>query len=555
MNSIQGQTLGGEFDVVIIGAGVTGLHQLYTVRQLGLSVRAYDCAGGVGGTWYWNRYPGCTFDSESHTYAYAFSDELLQEWDWKHLYSKQPDTERYLNLVADKFDLRRDIQLNTMVEGATWLEDEHRWDVVLDTGVSVRARYVIASVGILSAPANYVPDFPGIETFTGLAVHTSRWPEEGIDFEGKRAAVIGTGSTGVQLIPHVAQEAGHLTVFQRTPTYCGPLHNREVTAEEQAEWKASYSKIFDQCRNSPAGFLYEYDPRPTMQVPKEERLAIYEKLWARPGFEKWLGNFFDITLDPEANEDFAEFVRAKIRARVNDPAVADKLVPTDHPFGAKRIPMETDYYETYNRDNVLLVDVRETPIIEITPKGIRTSDREYELDVIIFATGFDAFTGGLTHMHIAGEDGVTLKEAFTDGPRTLLGMMTSGFPNFFTAVPRAFCNFPRCAEVVVDWITDCLKYMEGNDMTKIVPTPQAEKAWGEHVDSFSQDLLIAQPGVPSWFNGGNIPGKKVKFLLYANTLPGFREKVQEYADNDYEGFEVDRLEAKSTAALASERPA
>ncbi|OBH10413.1 NAD(P)/FAD-dependent oxidoreductase [Mycobacterium sp. E1747] len=549
MDSIQNDKAASQYDVVIIGAGVTGLHQLYCVRQLGLSVRAYDCAGGVGGTWYWNRYPGCCFDSESHTYAYAFSEELLQEWDWKHLYSKQPDTERYLNYVADKFDLRRDIQLNTMVEEASWAEDEHKWHLRLSTGEHVEARYVIAAVGILPVTANYIPDFPGIDTFTGLALHTSRWPQEGIDFEGKRAAVIGTGSTGVQLIPHVAAEAAQLTVFQRTPTYCGPLHNQEVTPEMQQQWKATYDEIFEQCRQSPAGFLYEYDPRPTLEVPKEERIALYEKLWARPGFEKWLGNFFDITLDADANEDFAKFVRDKIRARIKDPAVAEKLVPTDHPFGTKRIPMETDYYETYNRDNVLLVDVRETPIVEITPTGIRTSDQEYEFDVIIFATGFDAFTGGLTHMNIRGENGVTFKEAFAEGPRTLLGMMTSDFPNFFTAVPRAFCNFPRCAEVVVDWITDCLKYLEANGTTKIAPSPQAEIAWGEHVDEMANELLLVKSNVPSWFNGGNIPGKKVQFLLYANTLPGFREKVQEVADKGYEGFVMERLETSSSVSV------
>lgn len=536
-----------DYDVIIIGAGVTGLHQLLMIRRLGLSVRAYDAAGGVGGTWYWTRYPGCCFDSESQSYAYGFSEELAQEWDWKHLYSMQPDTEKYLNLVADKFDLRKDIQLNTKVESLEWLANDHVWKADMSTGETIYARFVIAAVGIQSAPAAYIPAFPGVAQFKGQALHTSRWPHEGVDFAGKRVGVIGTGSTGVQLIPIVAETAAHLAVFQRTANYCAPLRNAEVSDELQQKWKDNYHEIMKFCRNSPAGFPFEADPRRAMDVPKEERYALYERLWERPGFEKWLGNFHDIMSDPDANEDFSEFIRGKIRARVKDPVLAEKLVPKDHGFATRRPPLETNYYEAYNRSNVELVDLHETPITEITETGIRVGDREIELDIIVFATGYDAFTGGLTHMKIIGENGETLEKAYADGPRSLLGMMTSSFPNFFTAVPRANCNFTRCAEVVVDWITDCIRYLHDRGLTRIEPTRAAEEEWDAHVASFAENLLLVKNNVPSWFTGANIPGKKVKFILYANTLPGFREKVSDVAAAGYTGFETASLREMESA--------
>ena len=439
-----------QYDVVIIGAGVAGLYQLYRIRQLGLSVRVFDDGGGVGGTWYWNRYPGCRFDSESYTYGYSWSEELLQEWDWKEHFSGQPENERYLNYVADKFDLRRDIQLNARVTSAVFDEKENRWELALASGQRVRARFVIAAVGLLSA--HYVPNIAGIDSFKGESYHTSRWPKENVNLVGKRVAVIGTGATAVQLIPVIAKEVGHLTVFQRTPNYCAPLRNSLIDPETQRKIKASYPEIFKKCRETPAAFMHDFDPRKTLEVPKEERLALYEELWAQPGFKKWLGNFHDIMIDKEANEDFAEFVRNKIRARVKDPVVAEKLVPKDHPFGSKRIPLETEYYEAYNRDNVLLVDLKETPIESITPKGIKTSEKEYEFDVIIYATGFDAVTGALTRIDIRGEGGQTLKDKWTDGPRNYLGLQTAGFPNFFIANAAAFCNVPRCIEIVVEWI-------------------------------------------------------------------------------------------------------
>ena len=521
-----------QFDVIIIGAGLTGLYQLYRIRQLGLSVRVFEDGGGVGGTWYWNRYPGCRFDSESETYAYSWSEELLQEWDWKEHFSGQPENERYLNYVADKFNLRPYIQLNARVKSAVYDEKENRWEVELESGQRARARFVIAAVGILSA--RYVPDIPGIDSFKGESYHTGRWPHEPVKFAGKRVGVIGTGATAVQLIPIVANEAAHLTTFQRTANYCAPLRNSPVTPETQKKFKASYREIFKKCNETPTGFVYDFDPRKTFDVPLEERLARYEELWAKPGFEKWLGNFHDIMTNPDANEDFAEFIRNKIRARVKDPVVAEKPVPKSHPFGSKRIPRETNYYEAYNQDNVLLVDLNETPIERITAKGIKTSNKEYEFDIIIYATGFDAVTGALTRIDIRGEGGQSFKEKWADGPRTYLGLLTAGFPNFFIANSAAFCNFPRCSEMVVEWISDCIGYLQKKNLKRIAPTPEAEEAWVEHANALTEGTLFAKGN--SWFVGANIPGKKRVFLLYANTAPAYRKKCAEVAANGYEGF-------------------
>ncbi len=522
-----------QFDAIVIGAGVSGLYQLYRLRELGLSVRCFEDGSGVGGTWYWNRYPGCRFDSESETYGYSWSKELLQEWNWKEHFSGQPENEQYLNFVADKFNLRPNIQFNSRVKSAVYDEKANRWDVQLENGQRARAQFVVSAAGILSA--RYTPPFPGIDSFKGQSFHTSRWPKEKVDFTGKRVACIGTGATAVQLIPIVAKEAGHLTVFQRTPNYCAPLRNGLVSPETQNQWKASYDNIHKRVRETPAAFMHDFDPRNTFDVPKEERLARYEELWAQPGFSKWLANFHDIMTSREANEDFAEFVRNKIRARVKDPVVAEKLCPKDHPFGSKRIPLETEYYEAYNQDNVLLVDVRETPIEAITPKGIKTSGKEYEFDVIIYATGFDAITGALTSMDIRGEGGQTLKDKWANkGLSTYLGLQTAGFPNFFIATNAAFCNYTVCAESIVEWITDCIRYMREKGLKRIAPTPQAEEAWVEHANELGSLTLLSD--AKSWFMGSNIPGKKRAILLYANTAPAYRQKCEEVAAKGYEGF-------------------
>ncbi len=527
-----------QFDVIIIGAGISGLFQLLRVRELGMSVRAYEAGSGVGGTWYWNRYPGARFDSESYTYGYSFSEELLQEWSWKEHFSGQPENERYLNYVADKFDLRRDITFNTSVAGATWDEKDKRWEVRLADGSRVRAHYVITAVGILSA--TNIPPFPGVDSFKGQSFHTSRWPKERVDFTGKRVGVIGTGATAVQLITEIAKEVGHLTVFQRTANYCAPLRNGPIDDETQAKIKASYPDIFKKTSETFAGFIHDQDPRSVFEVSPEVREAFFEELWLRPGFAKWFGNFHDVLSNREGNEFFAEFVRKKIRERVKDPAVAELLSPRNHPFGTKRVPMESGYYEQFNRENVLLVDVRKSPIERITPKGVKTADKEYELDVIIYATGFDAVTGTLTRIDFRGEGGQSLKEKWADGPQTYLGIQTAGFPNLFTLVGphngATFCNMPRCIEQNVEWVTDCLRYLRDKGIDRIEATPKAEEEWTDHVNELAQGTLLAE--ADSWFFGANIPGKKRTVLMYLGGAQLYKKKVEEVAAAGYEGFRL-----------------
>ena len=524
-----------EFDAIVVGAGVTGLYSLYRLRELGFSVQSLEGGSGVGGTWYWNRYPGARFDSESYTYGYSFSKELLQEWDWKELYSGQPENERYLNYVADKFDLRRHIRLNSRVASAVFDDSNNCWEVEVEDGYRARAQFLITAVGILSA--YYVPDFEGIDSFEGQWCHTGRWPKEGMDLAGKRVGVIGTGATGVQLITEIAKEVGHLTVFQRTANYCAPLRNRFIDDETQREIKASYPEIFEKCLETPGSFMHQFDPRSALEVSSEERLQQYESLWAEPGFKKWLSNFYDVMMPGEANEDYAEFVRNKIRERVHDPEVAEKLVPKDHMFGSKRLPCESGYYEVYNQDNVLLVDVREAPIQRITPKGLETADASYEFDVLIFATGYDAVTGSLNRMNIQGLGGETLKDKFADGPRTYMGISSSGFPNLFTVNAASVGNFVRAAEPLVDWVTECIRNVRDRGHTRICATPDAEEEWVQHVAEGGAKILRTQAN--SWFVGANIPGKARVLLTAPDSAPAMRAKRAEVASNGYEGFAIE----------------
>ena len=521
-----------KFDAIIIGAGVTGLYQLYCLRQLGLSARIFEHGSGVGGTWYWNRYPGARFDSESYTYGYSFSEELLQEWEWKEHFSGQPENERYLNHVADKFDLKRHIQFNARVASAVYDEGMDCWEVQTDAGQRAQGQFLITAVGLLSA--HYVPEFKGIETYEGAWCHTGRWPKEGMDLAGKRVGVVGTGATGVQLITEIAKEVGHLTVFQRTANYCAPLRNGPIDADMQREIKANYPEILRRCNETSGSFMHEFDPRSALEVSPEERIEQYEKLWAEPGFKKWLSNFHDVMLPGEANEDYAEFVRGKIRERVHDPVVAEKLVPKDHMFGSKRLPCESGYYEVFNQDNVLLVDVREAPIDRITPGGIKTTNAEYELDVIIFATGYDAVTGSLNRIHVVGDGGQTLKDKFAEGPRTYLGIQSAGFPNLFTINAASVGNFVRAAEPLVEWVTDCISYVRGHEFTRISPSPQAEEAWTKHVNEDGANTLRTK--ADSWYVGANIPGKARALLTSPDSAPVMRAKREKVAANGYEGF-------------------
>ena len=532
--SIAGGT--PDFDVIVIGAGITGIYAIYRLREMGSSALCFEAGSGVGGTWYWNRYPGARFDSESYSYGYSFSEELLKEWEWTERFAPQPETLRYLNFVADKFDLRRDMRFNERVAAVHYNEEENLWQVSTENGTRASARFVITGVGGLSAP--FYPDFKDADKFKGESWHTATWPHHDVDLSDKRVGVIGTGATAVQMITEVAKNVGDLTVFQRTANYCKPLHNGLIDAASQREIKASYPEIFEKCRNSFGGFIHDFMPTSALAVSAEERNAFFEKAWNEPGFGFWLGSYIDILTDPEANELVATFVREKIRARIDDPAVADMLVPTDHRFGTKRVPLESGYFEAYNRDNVHLVDIKKTPIECFTETGIKTTDAEFEFDVIIYATGFDAVTGTLNRIDIRGREGLALKDKWADGPATQLGMLTVGFPNLFMVGgphnASSFCNVPRCLEQNVEWITECMGYLRSHGHAWIEATPAGETAWTQHVlDSADATLL---PETDSWFMGANIPGKKRVFLNYVGGVQNFRAKCDEVAAAGYAGF-------------------
>ncbi len=525
------------FDAIIIGAGIAGMYQLYRLRALGLSVRVFETGTDVGGTWYWNRYPGARFDSESYSYGYSFSDELLKEWDWTEHFSAQPETLRYLNFVADKFDLRKDIQFNTRIAAATFDAAENVWEIATEKGAHARARFLITAVGPLSA--HTLPNIAGRDSFEGLACHTARWPHEPVDFTDKRVGVIGTGATGVQVIQEVAKTAGHLTVFQLQPNFCAPLHNSPIDEKTQGEIHASYPEIFDNCRASHGGFIHQPDPRSALEVPAEEREAFWEKLYSEPGFGIWMGNFADILINEESNALITAFIGKKIRERVKDPEVAEKLVPSDHGFGTRRVPLETHYYEVYNQHNVELVDINANPIERITPKGIKTRNVEYAFDIIIYATGFDAITGAFDRIEIRGEAGMQLKDKWSDGPRTYLGLQVAGFPNLLTLVgphnAATFCNIPRCIEQNVDWVTNLIGHMRDKHYERISATEAAENEWTKHVYDIASLTLISK--TPSWFNGANLnlPDKKQTFLAYAGGSPAYTAKCDEVAARGYEG--------------------
>ncbi|MGH7818234.1 MAG: flavin-containing monooxygenase, partial [Candidatus Binatia bacterium] len=420
-----------ELDAVIVGAGFSGLYMLYRARDvLGLKARVYEAGDGVGGTWYWNRYPGARCDSESYYYSYSFSEELEQEWEWSSRYPEQPEILRYLNHVADRFGLRRDIQLGTRVTRAAFDEATDRWEVRTDKGDVVSARFLISAVGCLSA-AN-IPKLEGLDRFEGEWYHTGAWPHDGVDFRGKRVGQIGTGSTGIQAAPVIAVEAEHLFVFQRTPNFSVPARNAPLAPETTREVKANYRGIRRLSRDSFGGFPFKFTDRSALEVSEEERRATYERLWQEGGLKFVFDSFCDLLFNKAANDTAAEFIRGKIREIVKDDAVARKLLPTDHPYATKRPPIDTDYYETFNRDNVTLVDLRQSPIVEVTPRGLRTTEAEYDLDIIVFATGFDAMTGSLLKIDVQGSSGRSLREKWAEGPRTYLGLQIAGFPNLFT---------------------------------------------------------------------------------------------------------------------------
>jgi cation diffusion facilitator CzcD-associated flavoprotein CzcO len=526
------------YDAIVIGAGVSGLYQLYRLREAGFTVRVFEAGSDVGGTWYWNRYPGARFDSESWTYGYSFSEEVLQEWEWSEHFSGQPETLRYLNYIADKFDLRRDIQFDTRVTAATYDESVQRWTVEYEGG-SASAQFLIPAIGLLSVPT--LPTIDGMDSFEGLSFHTGQWPHEPVDFTGKRVAVIGTGATGVQVIQAVAQTAGTLTVFQRRPNWCAPLHNSPISSGEQLKIKSSYPEILALCNETFGAFVHRPDERMALDVTPEEREALWEKLYAEPGFGIWMANFRDLLIVEDANRLISEFIARKIRERVHDPDLAEKLIPKDHGFGTRRVPLESGYYEVFNQDNVSLVDLMETPIVSITSTGIKTADAEYPFDIIIYATGFDAVTGAFDRVDIRGIGGERLVDHWAEGPRTYLGIQYAGFPNLLAIVgphnATTFCNMTRCVEHNVDWITGLICYMRDNSYTSVAPTPEAEEAWTRHVDEISSMFLFTK--VDSWFTGinRNLSAKQRRHVVvYPGGAPAYRARCAEVLANGYEGF-------------------
>jgi cation diffusion facilitator CzcD-associated flavoprotein CzcO len=527
----------GDVDAVVIGAGFAGLYMNYRLRdQMGLRVQVFEAGDGVGGTWYWNRYPGARCDSESYIYCYTFDQDLLQEWEWSGKYPEQPEILRYLEHVADRFDLRRNIKFGTRVIGARWDETTNRWTVETDQGDVVTTPYLVTAVGCLSS--GQVPNIPGLDSFRGDWYHTGSWPHEGVDFSGKRVGVIGTGSSGIQSIPVIAQQAGHLTVFQRTPQYTVPARHGTVDKAFLDDVKSRYDEIIEKCRWSLGGQPYAPLDRSALSVSDEEREAIYEAAWQEGGFKFILSSFSDISTDRRANDTASEFIRRKIREIVKDPDVAEKLVPVDHPFTSKRPLIDTNYFETYNRDNVTLVDIRHAPIVEITPTGIRTEDAHYELDIIVFATGFDAMTGTFNRMNIVGRDGQLLRDKWAGGPLTYLGVATAGFPNLFMITgpgsPSVLSNMPVSIEQHVEWISDLIAHMRANGIASAEPDPQAEDEWVAHANELASQTMYML--ADSWYLGANIPGKPRVFMPYVGGVGPYRQKCDEVAAAGYEGF-------------------
>ncbi|MCY1278898.1 Phenylacetone monooxygenase [compost metagenome] len=504
-------------------------------------MKVYEAGDDVGGVWYWNRYPGAKCDIESIYYNYTFSEELLQEWTWESRYPDQPSILRYLNHVADRFDLRRGIQFNTRVLGAQYDADSRRWQVRCDDGSVVSARYFISAAGVLSS--SNTPDFAGLDQFEGEAFHTGQWPHQPVDFTGKRVGVIGTGSSGIQAIPVIAEQAGHLFVFQRTPQYSTPAGNQPYAAEFIREVKANYGEIKQIMRQSWAGA-----PAPTigdsaLVATPEERQSTYEARWQEGG---WLMTLYrDLIVDADANATVGEFIRGKIRSVVRDPAVAEKLMP-NYQYATKRPVLDTGYFETFNRDNVTLVDVKSAPIVEFTAKGLRTSEGEYELDAVVFATGYDAITGSLFRMDIRGRDGVALKDKWADGVRSYLGLSTAGFPNFFTITgpesPSVLTNMVLSIEQHVEWIADCIEHMRAQGALSIEATPEAEMGWSQHCKEVADTTLF--PRADSWYTGANIAGKSRGFPIYVAGANVYRDICDRVAANGYEGFVLESGEQR-----------
>ena len=531
-----------DLDAVVVGAGFSGLYMLHRLRQLGLSARVYEAARDVGGTWYWNRYPGARSDADSMVYCFSdrFSEELLREWEWSERYPAQPEILRYLQWVTDKLDLGRDIQFNTRVTAAAYDESRNRWAVTTDRGDHASARYLIVAVGLLSDPN--VPAFEGLETFEGEWYHTARLPHEGVDFTGKRVAVIGNGATAVQIVPEVAKHAAHVFEFVRNPYHCLPARNHPLDADDWQEIHSHHKEIWEQARNNFGGFPYADFLGAALEFSPEDRQRVYEEGWRKGGFPLAFSTFADVVTDMEANDTFMEFLRAKIHEIVRDPDVADEVMPKD-PFVTKRPPLEHGYYAALNRDNVTVVDMKRSPIENVTAKGISTREGDYEVDMILIATGFDAFTGSVLAMNIRGRDGLELREKWADGPRDYLGLMVNGFPNMFMLYcgpynPAILTNAPTLIEQQGEWIVECLEHLRAHGYNSVEPLKEAEDQFVELHQQIADATLI--PKTASWWTGTNIDGKTRTLLSWCGGFPEYRRVCDEAAAGGYEGLALSK---------------
>src|SRR5438045_212293 len=538
------------YDVVVVGAGFAGMYMLHKLRGLGLSVRVYEQGGDVGGTWYWNRYPGARCDVESMQYSYSFSDELQQEWDWSERYAPQPEILKYANHVADRFNLRSDIQLNTRVDRAVFDESASTWQVTTSDSKTVRAKFVVLGTGCLSNAR--MPDIKGLSEFKGKVYHTGHWPHEPVDFTGQRVAVIGTGSSGIQSVPVIAEQASQLTVFQRTPNFSIPARNAALTAEERQAFRAKYPEIRRFAREEARNGIYtEIPDRGALDDGDNERRSKYEARWARGGLT-FMSVYNNLAIDKAANDTAANFVREKIAEIVEDPETARLLQPNNHPIGAKRICIDSDYYAAFNRPNVKLVDIRSNPIEQILPNAVRAGGKDYEVDALVLATGFDAMTGSVAKIDIRGRDGQTLNQKWAEGPKTYLGLMSAGFPNLFIITgpgsPSVLSNMIVSIEQHVDWIGDCIAYMRDRGLTTMEAKKDAEENWVAHVNEVAHTTLYPQAN--SWYMGANIPGKPQIFMPYIGGVGVYRQICNDVAANGYERFTVEAAQRQQDVAAS-----
>ncbi|HEX7923644.1 MAG TPA: NAD(P)/FAD-dependent oxidoreductase [Bradyrhizobium sp.] len=537
-NGSNGARATTKLDAVVVGAGVAGLYQLFRLREQGLSVKAIDAGSSVGGTWYWNRYPGARFDSEGHTYQYLFSEELYKGWSWSERFPGQPEIERWLNYVADRLDLRKDIQFGTTVRSAHFNEATQRWHVTTDKGEVIDAQFLVTCCGMLSAPH---VSFPGQETFKGELFHTARWPKGPIELAGKRVGVVGNGATGIQVIQSIAGEVGHLKVFIRTPQYIIPMKNPKWDAADAEAYKSKFKFLTERLPKTFTGFEFDFEHAWADLTPQQRRQVI-EDCWNDGSLKLWVSSFAELFFDEAINAEITEFVREKMRERIKDPKLCEQLIPSDYGFGTHRVPLESNFLEAFHRPNVEIVSVKSNPIARITPDGIQTADGTvHEFDVIILATGFDAGTGALTRIDIRGREGRSLKDDWGRDIRTTMGLQVHGYPNLFTtAVPlapsAALCNMTTCLQQQVEWIADCIKYLRGKNLNVIEPTRDTEDQWVAHHDETANATLIAKTN--SWYLGSNVAGKPRRVLSYCGGVGTYRQKCDEVAASGYQGFAI-----------------